>query len=99
MRAIILSGSTSAALGKCAATLFRVDSQYHKGGTHTYDMIKAGRTHEEQYPHFEFANTTSVKPPMVKNRRRKPKQKDKAFKRLPNTQKKIKVWNSNKRPA
>ena len=23
-------------------------------------MIKAGKTHEEQYPHFEFANTAPV---------------------------------------
>ena len=38
----ILSGSTSAALGKCAATLFRVDSHYRKGGTHTYNMMKTG---------------------------------------------------------
>ena len=42
MRAIILSGSTSFALGKCAATLFRVDSHYRKGGTQTYNMMKAG---------------------------------------------------------
>ena len=67
MRAIILSGSTSAALGKCAATLFRVDSHYRKGGTHTYNMMKkAGRTHEEQYPHFEFANTAPGESPAVK---------------------------------
>ena len=42
MRAKSLSGSTSVALGKCAATLFRVDSHYRKGGTHTYNMMKAG---------------------------------------------------------
>ena len=42
MRAIILSGSTSVALGKCAATLFPVDSHYRKGGAHTYNMMKAG---------------------------------------------------------
>ena len=29
-------------------------------------MIKAGRTHEEQYPHFEFANTAPVESPTVK---------------------------------
>ena len=29
-------------LGKCNATLFRVDSHYRKGGTHTYNMIKTG---------------------------------------------------------
>ena len=75
MRAIILSGSTSAAVGKCAATLFRVDSHYCKGGTHTCNTIKTGRTHEEQYLHFEFANTALVEPPTVKNKRRKPMQK------------------------
>ena len=42
MRSIILSGSTSVALSKCAVTLFRVDSHYRKGGTHTYNMMKAG---------------------------------------------------------
>ena len=88
MRGIILNGSTSAALGKCAAMLFRVDSHYHKGGTHTYNIIKAGRTHEEQYPHFELANTAPVEPPTVKNKRRKPMQKGRAFKRLSNTHKK-----------
>ena len=69
MRAIILSGSTLAALGKCPATLFRVDSHYRKGGTHTYNMIKAGRTHEEQYLHFKFANTALVESPAVKNKK------------------------------
>ena len=83
---ITLSGTTSAALGKCAATLFRVDSHYHKSGTHTYNMIKAGRTHEEQYPRFEFPNTALVEPPTVKNKRRKPMQKGRAFKRFSNTQ-------------
>ena len=39
---IFLSGSTSAALGKCAATLFRVDSHYRKGGPHTCHMMKTG---------------------------------------------------------
>ena len=29
-------------LGKCNATLFRVDSHYRKGGTHTYNMMKTG---------------------------------------------------------
>ena len=88
MRAIILSGSTSAALCKYAATLFRVDSHYRKGVTHTYNMIKAGRTHEEQYPHFEFADIAPVDSPAVKNKSRKLMQKDRAFKRLSNTQKK-----------
>ena len=69
MRAIVLNGSTSAALGKCAATLFRVDSHYRKGGTHSCNMIKAGRTYEEQYLHFEFANTASVEPPTVKKKK------------------------------
>ena len=99
MRAIFLSGSTSAALGKCAATLFRVDSHYRKDGTPTCNMIKAGRTHEEQYLHYEFANTASVKPPTVKNKRRKPMQKGRAFKRFSNTQKKIEVWDSSRGPA
>ena len=29
-------------------------------------IIKAGRTHGEQYPHFEFANTAPVELPTVK---------------------------------
>ena len=40
--AIFLSGSTSAALGKCNATLFRVKSHYRKGGSHTENMMKTG---------------------------------------------------------
>ena len=67
MRATISSGPTLAALGKCAATLFRVDSHYRKGGTHTYNIIKAGRPHEKQYPQFEFADTAPVESPAVKN--------------------------------
>ena len=98
MRAILLIGSTSAALGKCAATLFRVNPHYLKGGTPPCNMIKAGRTHE-QYLHFEFASTASVEPPTVKNKRRKPMQKGRAFKRFSNTHKKIEVWDSSRGPA
>ena len=89
MRAISLSGSTSAALGKYAATLFRVDSHYRKGDTHTYNMIKAGRTHEEQCLYFEFANTAPVESPEAKKIKGVNLcRKGRAFKRLSNTQEK-----------
>ena len=48
-----LSGSTSAALGKCNMTLFGLNPIIVKGGAHTYNMIKdeqlPKKCHEEGY--------------------------------------------------
>ena len=64
---IFLSGSTSAALGKCNATLFWLNPIIVKGGTHTYNMIKdeqlPKKCHEEQY---RCSNSLKPYRPMVK---------------------------------